>query len=83
MPLTIFSRAQRGIPKLAIRAITGTAKNLEETSEADLADTVDTDENRAEDERPNDKDWRRCVDNEGETAAVKREKCRDNIHFFS
>lgn len=28
MPLTIFSRAQRGIPKLAIRAITGTAKNL-------------------------------------------------------
>lgn len=28
MPLTIFSRAHLGIPKLAIRAMTGTAKNL-------------------------------------------------------
>lgn len=28
IPLTIFSRAHLGIPKLAIRAITGTAKNL-------------------------------------------------------
>lgn len=40
MPLTIFSRAQRGIPKLAIRAITGTAKNLGETSVADLAEQI-------------------------------------------
>ena len=28
IPLTIFSRAHLGIPKLAIRAMTGTAKNL-------------------------------------------------------